>query len=569
MCRQTAYRRHKPRILRGRVIGPVLLIGVAALVADAQPYELVSFEVAPQSDTGRVRVQATWLTRGRTASAIYASPRWGTVQNVPALIRELEFAGDVTSVEPKGTRWLLRHPRDGTVSYSYEVEPGRRELDWESAHYPVTTKTFFHGFGDTFLITPQSGGGLPEVYNFTLRWVLPPGWDAVCSWGKGRSVGAPLAPADLRNSSYLAGEIVVRTVERDGLRVTVALRDRFRFDADEFAKLATTIVEQECRFMGEQSFPPFVVVAVPIGLPINAGDTRLMGMGLYNSFTLLAAPGSTLTDAFEHLFAHELFHYWNGRLLKAEPPDKLVYWFVEGFTDYYALRILYESGHWTPEVYCKWINRHLREYHNNPAVHATNQEIAERYWKERDTVGEVAYQRGLLLGLRWHRLARQRGVPDGLDRLFKTLVERGRRGGFEVSNDTIRQAGIELLGAWFAEELDRFVARAETVDVPADALAPELIGTSRRVHSFELGFDASATSRARRIRGLVARSEAEKAGLREGDEVVAAKTHRDPDQQIELTVRRQGKLQTVRYYPRGEPTYVLQFEPARANPRVP
>ena len=553
------------RFRRSRLfIGLVWIVWLAASISAGTPAaESVHYEITPQLETGGVHVELIWNTQGRTLSAVHIAPRWGTVSDVPALIRDLQFGGDVSGVRPKGARWLLQHPRGGLVTCTYAIDPRRRKLDWEGPHYPVTTPTFFHGMGNAFLITPQGGGGLPEHYSVTLRWNLPAGWKATCSWGNGAHIGARMAPEDLRNSVYLAGQIVIRTKQHDGHTVTVALRDRFGFDADEFAELAATIVAHECRFMNETDFPPFLVTAVPIGQSINPGESKLIGMGLYRSFALMAAPGSTLTDGFEHLFAHELFHYWNGRLLRARNPDKLVYWFLEGFTDYYALRILYESGYWKPQVYCKWINRHLREYHNNPAIHASNEDILARYWSERETVGEVAYQRGLLLGLRWHWLAREHGIRDGIDRLFKTLVERGRRGQLLLSNPMIQKTGIELLGDWFEPELKRFVRQAETVDVPLEALAPELIGQYQQVYEYQLGFDADYAVHEKRIRNLVHGSAAQRAGLREDDRLISAKVHSDPDREIELRIRRDGKLKSIRYYPRGKPTYVLQFTPSK------
>ena len=149
-----------------------------------------------------------------------------------------------------------------------------------------------------------------------------------------------------------------------------------------------------------------------MGEAVKAGDTRLSGMGLYRSFALMAAPGSELTDAFEHLFAHELFHHWNGGVLQAKQPDKLAYWFIEGFTDYYSLRILHESGYWQPKVYAKWTNRHLREYDENPAQNASNQDILERYWQERDTVRRGALSARLAAGA---ALALA-GTPEGRQR---------------------------------------------------------------------------------------------------------------------------------------------------------
>lgn len=544
-------------VLMGLLL-PVALVADAATPAP----EIVHYTLTPRLDTGGIRVEMAWETRGRSRSAVYLAPRWGNIADVPALLRGLEFGGGVSGVRRKGSRWLLRHARGATVTCRYEIEAGRRRLDWDGPYYAVTTRSFFHGVGNAFLLTPEAGRGLPERYDVTLRWELPPGWKAVCSWGRGRHIGAQMVPEDLRQSVYLAGQIVTRTVERGGVRATVALRDRFAFSLDEFAEMAATIVVDECRFMNESEFPPFLITAVPVGPAINPGDSRLTGMGLYQSFMLLAAPNSTLTDGFAGLFAHELFHYWNGRVLRAAPPEKRAYWFVEGFTEYYALRILRESGYWPVETYAKWINRHLRRYYNNPAIHATNEEIAAHYWDQRDTVGEIPYQRGVLLGLRWHRLARDHGVADGVDRLLRALVARARRGGFEMTNEIIRQVGVQELGAWFGPEFDRYVVAAETIDVPRDALAPELVGRYEQVYEYELGFDAQRAAREKRVFQLRPGSAAARAGLREGDRLVAAKVHADPDRQIELKVRREGKVRTIRYFPRGRRTLVLQFSPA-------
>jgi len=340
----------------------------------------------------------------------------------------------------------------------------------------------------------------------------------------------------------------------------VAMPDSFGFDAESFSKMASEIIAAQCAFMKDKAFPPFVVAAIPVGKPMEAGRTRLSGTGLYRSFVLWVPPRARLTEGVEHLFAHENFHHWNGRVLAAREPQGLVLWFTEGFTDYYALRILFESRRWDAWTYAKWINRHIREYHANPARNASNAEIEAGYWRQRDTIGEVPYQRGLLLGLRWHRLARDHGVNEGLDLLFRTLVDRGRAG-LQVSNESIRAAGVELLGQWFADDFDRYVARAATVEVPEDALAPQLRGRVRTVYEYELGFDRGRSLKDERVRGLVNGSAAAKAGLREGDELVGWDIHGDADKRIRLQVLRDRKLKNISYFPRGERRFILQFTP--------
>jgi hypothetical protein len=533
----------------------VLSLGAVPVAGESLRYVLT-----PSFDRGTLRVELSWETGQREHSALRVSEHIGRIQNVPGMLRNMRFEG--ARVRRDGAIWLLSHRPGAKIGCTYDVDPRKRAFDdWDYMHAPITSADFFHGLGNAFLLVPNSGSGVPDDFEVIVRWKLPAGYTAVCSWGAGRHIGARIKATDLRHSVYLAGRLVRKTVEEHGRKVTVAMVDRFGFTLDEFAETTSTIVNHECDFMQEEEFPDFVVTAIPVGEPLKPGEARLAGSGLYNSFALFVAPESKLNDAVEHLFAHELFHNWNGRLLQAQQPERLVYWFVEGFTDYYALRILHESGYWDAATYARWINRHMREYYLNPAIHASNEEIDADYWTKRSTVGEVAYQRGLLLGLRWHKLARQRGVAEGIDRLFRSLVNRGRQGGFEVSNHAVRQAGQEQFGAWFAAEFDRFVTRAETIDVPPDALAPDLVGKLTEVYAYELGFDQAQSLKDRKVRGLVSGSAAARAGLREADRLLAWNIQGEPDIAVSVKVQRGQQTEAIRYYPRGARRVVMQFQP--------
>jgi len=543
-----------------RMLGPALFAAVAAARA-AEP-EMLTYTLRPDPGTGRIRVELTWRTAGREDSTFGVSPRWGNAGEIEPLLQDLQCDGAVVAARERGA-WTLRHRRDAVIRVTYIVQPPGRTLTWARSHVPVVTAEYFHGVGHTFLVTPLPGGGMPDTYEVLLRWDVPRDWTALCSWAAGRGVGDRLRPDDIRHSAYVAGRL--RTLSRDVPGVgplTVALPARLAFPADQFAELAAGLIRDQCRFMQESAFPPFTVLVVPIDEPLPRGTTSLSGTGLYHSFVLFVPPETRLGDNVEHLFAHELLHYWNGGVLVAEEPDELVYWFTEGFTDYFALRILFESGRWDAATYAKWLNRHLRAYNANPARNATNAQIQARFWKDRDTVGEVPYQRGLLLGLRWQALSRQRGVEDGVGKLFRHLLARARSGEFRLTNDRIREAGRSVLGDWFTAEFARFVEAAETVEVPPDALAPALTGAIRKVYEFQLGFDREASLAAQQVKGLISGSAAAKAGLREGDELAGWDIHGEADQEIRLQVRRGDKLQTIRYYPRGAAVEILQFKPS-------
>lgn len=531
-----------------------LLAGPPRLRAD----DALRYELTPEFEQGRLHVELTWETGQRKRSALRVSERVGPIDDVPRMLRGLQISAPTRREKAV---WTFSHRPGETVWCRYDVVPGRREFDdWGDTHYPITTPEFFHGLGNAFLMVPNSGPGVPEELEVVLRWKLPAGYQAACSWGTGRTIGRRIKLTDLRHSVYLAGRLKTTTRRDEGRKVSVAIVDRFGFTLDEFADVTSTIIKQQCEFMLERDFPDFVVTAIPVGPELRAGESRLAGSGLYNSFALFVAPGSKIDDAVEHLFAHELLHHWNGRLLRAKQPERLVYWFIEGFTDYYSLRILYESGHWDADTYAKWINKHIREYYLNPAINASNEDIERDYWNQRNTVGEVAYQRGLLLGLRWHKLARAKGIVNGIDRLFKSLVNRGRGGALELSNHVIRQAGGELLGSWFGAEFDRYVTEAQTIELPPDALSPELVGTMTDAYAYEVGFDQARSLKERKVRGLVRGSAAEQAGLREGDRLVAWNLPGEPDVAVKLKVQRGADEQLITYLPRGKRRVVMQYQ---------
>ena len=541
--------------------------GVVALVAGALAVsamgETLTYVLTPDPTSRWLKVELTWQTEGRSSSMLCVASRWGTLHGVAGVLKDMRIDG-ATSVRRDGACWRVAHGRRAALCCRYTVDAGQSAFDWAHANHPLTTEGFFHGAGAAFLMVPATGGGMPAEYEVLLRWRLPKGWEAVSSWGAGRHVGALLGADDLRHSVYLAGDLVTDTrAVRAGASVTVAMVDAFGFKVGALGKLAAGIIGEQCAFMGEEDFPPFVVTVVPMSGDREGEVVRLRGLGLYRSLALSMSLGAKLTDAVEHLFAHELFHQWNGRLLRGAEPLEATWWLTEGFTDYYAMRSLYESGRWTAGTYAKWLNRHLGEYNANPARNATNEQVVKRARSAPETYGQLPYQRGLMLGLRWHRQARERGVEEGVDRLFRELMRRARDGGFEVTNAVVRAVGVEVYGGWFEDEFDGYVVRGETVAVPADALGPDLMGEVRTVYAYALGFDRGRSLREQRIHGLVPGSAAAAAGLREGDVLAGWDVHGDADRRIRLQVRRGGKAQEIRYYPRGVGRELLQFRPAR------
>lgn len=546
----------------GATLLALVLLGPVQALAQNNA-EVFTYTLRPRIETGVLEVELRWETRGRTSSRLCISPRYGSVANVPALLRDLTFDG-AAEVRPEGACWQIQHRPGAELRVRYTVDPGTRTLEWDNTHAPVTTRHFFHGIGNTFMLAPPPGWGHPHEFEFLVVWDIPRDWRAACSWGYGRTIGGRISADELRHAVYLAGELVTHTLPVEGAReLRVVMVDAFAFDAEAFATRAAQIVQDQVAFMGDARFPHYVVTVVPVGPPLAAGNARLAGAGLDQGFALWLAPRSPLGPPVDHLFAHELFHHWNGRVLRAAHPggEGALAWFLEGFTEYYALRLLRAEQRWDNATFAEWINRHVRAYADNPARNASNDEIAARFWSDRQTYGEAAYQRGVMLGLRWHQLARERGRPEGVDAWLRALLAKAGDGVLELSNELLRTEGERALGAWFGAEFDRYVVQVADVEVPSDALEPWLTGRVGPVYAFELGFNRQESLATQRVTGLLPGSAAERSGLRDGDELVGWNLHNNPDERIQLQVRRGAQVRTIRYLPRGESRDLLQFRP--------
>jgi membrane-associated protease RseP (regulator of RpoE activity) len=113
--------------------------------------------------------------------------------------------------------------------------------------------------------------------------------------------------------------------------------------------------------------------------------------------------------------------------------------------------------------------------------------------------------------------------------------------------------------------------RGDPVLPASDAFGPCFRRTTKQLRRYESGFEPRVLSEPSRIvRGLVAGSAAEKAGLRNGDHITkpVPQDMIQADQTAELTlqIERAGKPLTIRYLPRGEQVEAYQWERVASVP---
>ncbi len=517
---------------------------------------------APEPKAHTLHVTIEWQTEGAGPSTLSISRQWASVHNPARFIRDVSVEGGTLQParEAQPSHWQIEHDPGALIQFEYTVDAGRSSFDWEDRYLPIVAHEFFHGIGETFLITPDGSHG---AFDVAIEWKLSEDWnDAACSLGHGTSIAFRAHPMTMRQSVFLAGSLEVAGADAEGqplslndsdepVFLTAASHNLFRFKATQLARVASRILEAQRKFMADEQLPPFLITAIPVGDPLTAGSTRFGGTGLHQSVALFLPPVCPMDDRIIMLIAHEMFHHWNGRVLARVEPEELVYWFSEGLTDYYAMRVLLDRFPDMHEWLADWLNGRISAYHGNPAIHATNEEIRARFWSGEEPYRDIPYARGLMLGIRWHHLARENGVEDGLDALMRELMRRARERDYGVANQTLREIGIETLGEWFGEDFDRYANGAETIPLEEDFMQPWFDGSmSGESSAFDLGFDWARSQPTKTVRGLKPGSAAAEAGLQEGDLLVGwSLTTGDANQPVELTVQRGGRVFNISYMP--------------------
>ncbi|KAF2121650.1 hypothetical protein BDV96DRAFT_641034 [Lophiotrema nucula] len=266
------------------------------------------------------------------------------------------------------------------------------------------------------------------------------------------------------------------------------------------------------------------------------------------------AIGTIIKDEVFNLLAHEIVHNWP--LLLPGPKDKdldLVAWFNEGIADYYGTILPYRFGLRSESEFITRLNAKLTQYYTNPHIEATNREALEKGWTDTNLL-TLPYTRGMLyLSKVDYQIRKATSDSKTVDTLILSILDRTKK---QEPHSLVEWKAMieELLGSEALKELEA-MNDGETMRLPIDCFGTDwkLLPVDQRVLDF--GFDMSSFQ-TRIISGLKSGSQAAKAGLRNGDEMVRNaytwQCQEEYERSMEMTVKRGEELFDVKYWPRSE-----------------
>lgn len=429
-----------------------------------------------------------------------------------------------------------------------EIEDGRN-------YRPIVQRDYFHAIGHGLWITPRWPD---EVrHSIQLHWR---GFGDEVKLANSFGVDAPEQAfidtiARFQHGVFVGGDFRLHSTEVRGHKVSLALRGKWGFSDQQLLELIEKVVDVERAFFRDDDFDRFLVTLIPTG----KGCCSYGGTGLTDSFATFVASDLPIEARMKHLLSHELFHTWNGRKIGRQDPEELVYWFSEGFTDYYANLLLLRAGLYSYTEYVESFNKVLRQYHLSPARNLPNKAIKEAFWTDR-SVERLPYQRGNVLAHVWNQRIRAQRPGTSIDDLMRTLFQRAQTDGTVVSAASIDLIARAYLPEGIAADIERYVDAGETIPVPEGMLGPCAQLENASIGPLDLGFDIDKSEEDGVVHGVVENGPAHRVGLRDGMKLRHTSWGNDPTRLAKITVQTSdGATRKLEYLPQGTPILVPQF----------
>jgi poly-gamma-glutamate synthesis protein (capsule biosynthesis protein) len=402
----------------------------------------------------------------------------------------------------------------------------------------------------------SAGAGLimaPAVngdYRISLKWDLSamgPGAEAVSSFGDG-DIMLPAGPVSrLGSGVYMAGHLKRDPRAASGAFSAVWVGEP-PFDPRPAMQWTAQLHAAMSRFFKDQTEPPYRVFLRYN--PMNAGG----GAAFTHSFIVTYGTGVT-GESLKSILGHEMTHTWTA--------NGIGQWYSEGNAVFYQALLPWRAGLITTQQYLDDLNKTASRYYTNALKDTPEDQVAPRFWED-TRIRVLPYDRGAMyFAVLNGKIRKASGGMRSLDDVIQGMIVRARDG-----KPLSEAVWLDVLRAELGDDgpaVHRSMMSGGLMLPASEDFGPCFQRTTKKIRQFDLGFDNKSILGARKIiQGLKPGSEAEKAGIRIGDEISYAvaldAVQGDVTRMLNVQVTRDGKTFAVSYLPRGDAVDAYQWE---------
>lgn len=362
----------------------------------------------------------------------------------------------------------VRYPPNTLVRIYYQVEETRNgEIETENYYMPVINKKYFHFFSDTFFILPA--WDVNAEVSIRIGWNhMPSNWNLANSFGVNQKIQNITVPLWKFGHAVFAGgdyRIFQRMIGNSP--VYFAIRGKWNFSEDQLCDLSTNIFNTERKFWKDYSS----TYTVEIVLPMEEKDSQIAECRT-NALSLFLSPDKALDYPLKQTIAREYFHNWLGDGITFADPQELIYWFKEGFANYYGRLTLLRAGLISLDEYVDQYNQVLREYFTSPVRLEKNERLVKEFWNDSD-LNKLPFLRGDIFASNINcAIMKKSNGQKSLDDLMRDLYQRCSTEALIISNGSLSALIRFYAGDEVLSDIMRTLNSNASFKVSPDALGP-------------------------------------------------------------------------------------------------
>jgi len=386
---------------------------------------------------------------------------------------KLSSEGQTLPFNQTSGRLTVSHEANTPLKLTYHLNQNDgRDANGDSGFYyaPVLNDNIYHLIGYTSLALPvietrnEAGQRAARV---RLNWDIPENWQSAASFDSQAKTNIPFD--DVFQTAFMAGDFNVNSRPIGDKQLKVIMIGAWSFSEAQFAdKLSRILTALNTSW--HDSPVDYQVSLLP--LPPTPNASSFTGTGLNHAFAAVSTENVDL-DFLTTFLTHEMTHDWIPNRLGHFPscPDENIdcaagiYWFSEGFTDFYTLALLRKYQLISDEIFIKKTNENLREYYLSPARNVSNIKIQKDFWTNLD-IERQPYLRGFFLALNWNHevMIKTKGKETLFDAL-RSLKDKA------AASETVP----ELTQNYLAKHFSGWIGRDLTSDLEAYIINGDII----------------------------------------------------------------------------------------------
>jgi predicted metalloprotease with PDZ domain len=362
----------------------------------------------------------------------------------------------------------VKYQPGSSVRIYYQFEEARDgELELGNHYMAIINKQYFHFLGDTFFILPAWDEN--TECSFRIVWNhLPANWNITNSFGVNEKYQElKLSLWKFRHSVFTGGDFKIVQRYIAGEAVCIAIRGKWKFPEDQLGDLIRDILIEERNFWSDHNFPFFLITV----LPLSQGGEQ-SGIVRFNSYSLFLSNNRSIDFRLKQLLSHDLFHTWIGEKIQFAEPEQLVYWFKEGFTDYYANLLLLRAKLISLDEYIDQYNAILETYYTSSMRFEKNERLINEFWSDKDLT-KLPYQRGQIFAHNLNYIIyKNSSGKKSLDHLMRDLMARCLNESLIISNGSLSALIRFYAGDQILSEMMRTLNSGAVLKTIPEALGP-------------------------------------------------------------------------------------------------